>query len=163
MMSRSLAIGLYGIFLFAAVVFYNINILEHVHYIEGTAAAVAASLATVFFLILLFIPSRLKMFRLIMGSVFAAVIFVSVIALIVRPYMFINTEIPERTALLEEHLQEEHADESWEIEHSEPGEYSLYTMIVTFEDEPGTAYLYDINDDVVAGESEIEPADQVEK
>lgn len=163
MMSRSLAVGIYVIILFAAVLFYNVNIIEHVHYIEGTAAAVAASLATMFFLILLFVPQRLKMFRLILGSVFAAIVFVAVIALIVRPYMFINTEIPARTALLEEHLEEEYPEESWTIEHSDPGEHSLYSMIVTFEGEDDTVYLYDMNDQVADGEEEIEAAEIIER
>ncbi|SDN72330.1 hypothetical protein [Alkalicoccus daliensis] len=162
MKSRLTAIGIYAVLLTAAIVFYLTNIIEHVHYIEGTAAAIAACITTAFFLTIVFTPNRMRIFKLITGSLFAALVLVSITAMLVRPYQAINTEIPERMALLEEHLAEQYPEREWEVERSAPGEHSLYTMLVTFEDEPEQIYLYDMNDAVVDGDEEIHAEETLE-
>lgn len=156
MKPRVTAIGIYIVLLIAAVIFYRVNIIEHVHYIEGTAAAIAACIATAFFLILLLIPGRMRIFKFVMGSLFAAIVLVSITSMIIRPYMVINSEMPERISLLDQHLSEEYPEREWNIEKTDPGEHNLYTMSVVFEDEPEQEYLYDMNDDVVDGEEEIQ-------
>jgi hypothetical protein len=163
MFSRFIFITVFALFLTASIIFYQFYISPHSNRVEDISALITAGTAAILFLALLFIPKSLSLLKGLILTFLAAVILVGATFWLIRPYQLIYNEVPERIEFLNEHLEEEHPERSWEIEHSSRDEDPIFTMLVTFEDEPDYEYQYYINRDVKEGEEPVESSGRQEK
>ncbi|PTL39288.1 DUF3139 domain-containing protein [Alkalicoccus saliphilus] len=151
-------ISIFVFFTIAAVsvYFYQSYIAEYSNNVETAMALGTAGLAALLFFTAVFIPKRILVAKGIAFTLFLAVALVCIVFWLVRPYQIIYTEIPERMAILDEHLQEEYPEREWEIEKNTSAEDPVFLLLVTFEDEPEYEYRYLMDEETAEGESPVE-------
>ncbi|NJP37822.1 hypothetical protein [Alkalicoccus luteus] len=148
---------LFAAALIASIVFYQIYIAAYAHPVETVMAIATAAVAAVFLTVAMIVPQRLKLVTGISITLFFAVLLVGITFWLVRPYQLIYTELPEREATLESHLEEQYPEREWEISRSQLETHPIFMFEVVFDDEPQRPYLYLMDQDTMEGESDIEP------